>query len=396
MKGKGMATIKSLNYRKILNSHVEFTTEFIIELDNGSVGVGSSPKGETISVYEDRKVTITPGHIIETLRKDGLLKKELNQEMFDNYLQENISAIGRNNAYSLSLAFFNAVNAGRSIKNVFNVRGRKLLAPKLCLNILNGGRYAYTNPVHSDFSEFMVVAKTDNIGEVIGEHAEIQKAIKAELIKLERVNIAGNMVHRFDTTDNRKCIELLIKVLEKLGLREKYDLMIDASAGDLWDHDHYDFSITGSGPFSSEAFVDYWINFIREYGIRFLEDPFHEKDYSAWQKLTQRADGCLVIGDNLYSSQAARIKHGHEERLTHGVVIKPNQSGTITGVREAIEMAQNLGQIIITSHRSISTEETFVSVLSCVYNADYIKIGPLMTDYSSVLRLNEIIRLTEE
>jgi hypothetical protein len=30
-----------------------------------------------------------------------------------------------------------------------------------------------------------------------------------------------------------------------------------------------------------------------------------------------------------------------------------------------------------------------------MYGAQYIKIGPLETDYSSIVRLNEIIRLTE-
>jgi enolase len=77
------------------------------------------------------------------------------------------------------------------------------------------------------------------------------------------------------------------------------------------------------------------------------------------------------------------------------VVIKPNQAGTVTAVRRAIETAQRNKQIIITSHRSISTESTFLSLLTCIYDVKYIKIGPLMTDYSSVVRLNEIIRLTE-
>jgi enolase len=103
-----------------------------------------------------------------------------------------------------------------------------------------------------------------------------------------------------------------------------------------------------------------------------------------------------VIGDNFYSSDAARIEEGAAKRYAHGAIIKPNQAGTVTGVRKAIEAAQRSGQIVITSHRSISTESTFLSTLTCMYGVKYIKIGPLMTDYSSVVRLNEIIRLTED
>jgi enolase len=77
-------------------------------------------------------------------------------------------------------------------------------------------------------------------------------------------------------------------------------------------------------------------------------------------------------------------------------VIKPNQAGTVTAVKEAIEAGEKFGQIVITSHRSISTESTFLSKLTCILNIKYIKVGPLATDYSSVIRLNEIIRLSEE
>jgi enolase len=134
---------------------------------------------------------------------------------------------------------------------------------------------------------------------------------------------------------------------------------------------------------------------IKQYHIRFLEDPFHETDFDSWQRLTNSQQEAYVIGDNLYSSDAGRIKEGSLEKYTHGVVTKPNQAGTVSAVRRAIDIAQENKQIVITSHRSISTESTFLSLLTCIYNVKYIKIGPLMTDYSSVIRLNEIIRLAE-
>ena len=42
---------------------------------------------------------------------------------------------------------------------------------------------------------------------------------------------------------------------------------------------------------------------VRQYGLVFLEDPFHERDFAAWQNLTA-TQKCRVIGDNLYSSDA--------------------------------------------------------------------------------------------
>jgi enolase len=134
---------------------------------------------------------------------------------------------------------------------------------------------------------------------------------------------------------------------------------------------------------------------IRDYNLRFLEDPFREQDAESWRALTSSQQDAIIIGDNYYSSDAARIEAGAAKGHTNAVIIKPNQAGTVTDVRRAVEAAQRMGQIVITSHRSISTEETFISTLTCMCGAQYIKIGPLVTDYSSVVRLNEIIRLTE-
>jgi len=199
-----MPKIKSIFARKILNSHVEFTSEFIIELTNGSVGIGSSPKGETISIYEDREFKLTPELVIRRLQDDGLFDREITQEELDEYLNTIIPLIGRNNAFGLSLAFFQATTSGKSgFQFLAKEDEKKLFPPRLCLNILNGGKYAYTNPVLSDFSEFMLVAKNNDVEEVINEHNNIQKEIKRELNLLERTSVGSQMVHHFKIYDNR-------------------------------------------------------------------------------------------------------------------------------------------------------------------------------------------------
>jgi enolase len=391
-----MSAIKAIWCRKVLNSHVEFTNEFIVKLDDGAVGIGGSPKGETISIYEDKSISIEPETIIRTMEGDGLLNRALDQESMDDYLERHIPTFGRNNAYGLSLAFFNATSASKSVLELFGRPAGTMVPPRICCNILNGGWHAYTNPVLSDFHEYILVSRSNDLQEVIGNHNEIQRVVREKLLNQTKTVVAGNPVNRFATRDNRECIEFLLEVREGLGLSDEFDLMIDASGTDLLTDEGYRLAITDDSVRSSEAFCEYWLDIIRQYGLRFLEDPFHEEDKESWQRLTTSQQTCYVIGDNFYTSDAARIEEGAAMRYAHGAIIKPNQAGTVTGVCRAIEAAQRTGHVAITSHRSISTESTFLSTLTCVYGVGYIKIGPLLTDYSSVVRFNEIMRLTED
>ena len=268
--------------------------------------------------------------------------------------------------------------------------------PFLCFNILNGGYHAYTNPVLSDFPEYILVSKNNDVIEAIGNHNEVQKLVKEKLAKQSKTIISGNPVHSFNKKTNSECIEFLLNICEKLGLSNSFDLMIDASGGDLWTGNGYELSISDGSTLTSAEFCEYWLDIIRQYKLKFLEDPFHEQDFSSWNFLTTSQKDCAIIGDNLYSTNGDRIKEGALRQYSHGVVIKPNQAGTVTAVKHALETAQKVDQIVITSHRSISTKSVFLSILTCMYGVKYIKIGPLQTDFSSIVRLNEIIKLTRE
>jgi enolase len=384
-----MFKIMSVRRRNILNSHAEFTMEFIIELDDGSKGTGSSPRGETISIYEDKKSSIDPGTIIDVIKDAPFYGQEIDQDAFDRYLEDNMERIGRNNCFALSLGFHNAAVNSAGVDD-----SKPGIIPRLCLNILNGGWHAYTNPVSCDFSEIMIVPVQNNLIDTLNEHHLIQKRVREKLLKLQKTVINGNQVNVFSTKDNRVPIEFLVEILEELGLSNKYNLMIDASAGDLKTTEGYHFSLTDGSIRTTSQLCEYWKELCESYKIKFLEDPFHEQDFKGWQEFTTTgSENCEVIGDNLYSSDALRITEGANEGYSNGVIIKPNQAGTVTATTKAMKTARSYNQIIIASHRSISTESTYICDITNRYNIPYIKIGPLFTDYSSVIRLNELIRL---
>jgi enolase len=386
--------IESVRYRRVLNSHGEFTNEFIIFLKNGSIGRGASPKGESISIYEDKHSGISPKKIVDMLKRDSMFDNGLNQEDFDNYLDDKMEIFGRNNAYALSLAFYDANEHYMQVASIENRSIQNSHSPKLCLNILNGGNHAYTNPVQSDFQEYMLVPKKNDLMSVLHDHALIQKKVKEKFEKKEKVYVNNNLVYQSKHGDNRDWFDFLQAILKELGLESEYDQMIDASASDLWTGKEYKFDITDHSSFSQEDMCTYWLNVIKDYNLKILEDPFHETDFESWHTLTNSQTKCLVVGDNLYSGDHKRIADGITKKYTHGIIMKPNQAGTVSNTIKAINLVQQHNHTLITSHRSISTESTFLAHISNKYNAEYIKIGPILSDYSSILRINEFIRLT--
>lgn len=381
--------ISSVNMRNIFNSHVELTTEFIVEFADGAYGIGSSSKGETVSIYEDKKSLIDPRIIIDTIRDSNIYRQEIDQCVFDKYLEKNMARFGRNNCLALSLAFHNATEKSLGVDDY-----KSGFIPRLCMNILNGGRHAYTNPVLCDFHEIIIVPKNNNVFATLNEHRLIQERVRGKLLDHGKTVVSGNPVNVFSDKDNRAPIEFLLEIIRELGLTDKYNLMIDASAGDLKTDDGYCFSLTDGSNKTTSELCQYWRELSEDYNIKFLEDPFHERDFAGWQELTvSKPEGCSIIGDNLYSSDASRIMEGARSGYSNGILMTPNKAGTVTATTNAIKTAHSQNQIIISSHRSISTESTYICNLTNRYEIPYIKIGPLFTDYSSVIRLNELIRL---
>jgi enolase len=229
---------------------------------------------------------------------------------------------------------------------------------------------------------------------VLNDHESIDRKVKEKLARKGKIYINQNLVSKSDHGDNRDWFDFLQAILAELGLESDYDLMIDASGGDLWTGKEYRFNITDDSAMSEEEMCDYWNGIIKDHNLRILEDPFHETDFESWQTLTNNQTKCKVVGDNLYSGDPERIAEGIGKKYTHGIILKPNQTGTVSNTIKAINLVQQSGHTLIMSHRSISTESTFLAHMSSKFNAEYIKNGPILTDYSSIIRLNEFIRIT--
>ena len=391
--------IKSIHGRKVLNSHAEWTNEFDVVLANGARGTASAPRGETLSIHEKPLASTSDVEkAIGLVWSENRFAGDLSQEAFDRALDTHRYALGLGNMYALSLAFFAATTIALGVDArtmLARFRDRRLSgptrSPRLLLNILNGGSHAYTNPVLSDFSEFLLVPRDGALEEHLAAFQALNSRVRAELSRLPVCRVGGNPVHRQRANSNRGWIEFLLEILEREGLARQFGLMIDASAGCLKSDGQYCLSTTGDGSLKPDVFYEYWVNLLSNYPIDIVEDPFAEFDTQAWKALTAEFPDRLVAGDNLCATNADRISGSFDNGLMSAVLIKPDQAGTVTATVHALNTAGSLGLSMIPSHRSIETSSTFLSDICGVYCIEYAKLG-LLSDFETILKLNRLIR----
>jgi enolase len=91
--------------------------------------------------------------------------------------------------------------------------------------------------------------------------------------------------------------------------------------------------------------------------------------------ISKRLPNIMIVGDDLYVTNAARLKKGIEMKASNAILIKLNQAGSLSRTLETIETAKRAGMDTIISHRSGETDSTFIADLAVAVNARFIKTG---------------------
>ncbi|MET4004892.1 phosphopyruvate hydratase [Arthrobacter sp. UYCu511] len=126
-----------------------------------------------------------------------------------------------------------------------------------------------------------------------------------------------------------------------------------------------------------EQMTDYYGKLLDNYPIRRLEDPLSEDDRQSWPALVQSLGARVpIVGDDLFVTQAARVRDGIAVGSATAVLIKPNQVGTVTETLETMTVAKAGGFTAMVSHRSGETLDSFVADLTVGSGCGQLKSGP--------------------
>ncbi len=81
--------------------------------------------------------------------------------------------------------------------------------------------------------------------------------------------------------------------------------------------------------------------------------------------------------------------------MANAILIKPNQTGTLSETLDTIQLAKQHNYKTIISHRSGETEDTFISDLSVGVNSGQIKTGS-MSRGERTAKYNQLLRIEED
>jgi len=184
--------------------------------------------------------------------------------------------------------------------------------------------------------------------------------------------------------NERQVIEILSKF--------KIDLGVDIAASSFYKRKKYDYENPRLKRTIEEHF-NYIKNLVQNTGLFYVEDPFEEEDFENFAKLKKIAKNALIIGDDLTVTNSKRLKKAIEMQAINGIIVKPNQCGSLTEVKKVCEIAKENSIKIIFSHRSGETKEEILADIAYGFEADFLKCG--ITGIEREKKIKRLIEIEE-
>jgi enolase len=412
-----MATIKSISAREILNSKSNPTLEVTVILDDGSSGTASCPSGTSVGKYEavelkdgdtkrynGRGMLKAIASIEETIAPaligmESTSQQDIDLKMIELDGTENKSKLGANAILSVSMAVSKAASLHvplyTYLKN-FLPGDRAVKIPTPLFNIINGGKHAGDN---LNIQEFMAIPATFKS---YSESLQMGYAIYHNLMQVLGKNFLSTLIgdeggFAPSLATNQDALSLISQAVEMSGLRMGYDVFsgMDCAADNYFVDGKYKLKDRPNA-LSQQDLLLFYDELVKKYNILYLEDAMSEDDIEGWQLLTEKlSNSCMIVGDDLTATNPGRLQMALDKKALTGIIIKPNQIGTVMESIAVVGMAQEANIKVIVSHRSGETNDDFIADLAVAVSADYVKCGAPVRG-ERVAKYNRLLQIEQE
>jgi enolase len=404
-------TIENLHARRIWDSRGRPTVEVEVINADGSRGIGIAPAGASRGTRE--AVELRDGgerfggldvqqalrgierEIAPALRgRDAADQAGIDALLLQLDGTPNKSRLGGNALIATSLAVLHAAAAqAREPLWRYLAQGRPVQLPLPQIQIFGGGAHAGRRV---DVQDFMVIATgAKSFSQAMEMTAEVYSAaglLMAEGGSLAGVADEGGWWPQF--ARNEDALDMLVRAIEKAGYTpgDEVAIALDIAASEFGHGGRYRLALENQ-ELDSDGMCDRLLAWLDRYPIVSIEDPLAEDDEAGLVAFTRAVHGRVqVVGDDYLVTSAQRVQAAAALGACNSVLIKPNQAGTVTETRAALDAARALGYATIVSARSGETEDVAIVHLATGWNAGQLKVGSFARS-ERMAKWNEGIRL---
>lgn len=407
--------ISSVRGRRVWDSRGRPTVEVDVALKGGAFGRAIAPAGASMGSGEavdlrdggaklggydvGRAVNSVNSEISTTLvGMDAADQTSIDQAMIALDGTANKGRLGGNAIVATSMAVLHAAAAASGMPLwQYLAQGRKVRIPLPEIQIFGGGAHAARRV---DIQDFMVMCPgAASFAQALEWTAEVYLAagsIMKQAGKLQGVADEGGYWPAFRS--NEEALDTLVASILKAGFKGGDDVAIslDVAASEFGKGGTYTLALDDR-KLDTGAMIDMLGRWCEAYPIVSIEDPVAEDDAEGFVAFT-RAYGnrCQVIGDDFLVTNAARVRKAATDNAATAVLIKPNQAGTVTETRSALDAGKAAGFGTIVSARSGETEDVTIVHLSIGWDAGQLKVGSFsrserMAKWNECLRIEEML-----
>jgi enolase len=406
-------TIAAVRGRRLWDSRGRPTVEAEIALAGGAVGRAIAPagastgSGEAVDLRDGgerfggldvvRAVGNVSGEIAAALKgRDAAHQADIDRLLIDLDGTESKSRLGGNAMVAVSMAAAHAAAAARAMPLWrYLAAGKPVRLPLPEIQIFGGGAHAAKRV---DIQDFMVMCpRAKSFAEALDITAEVYRAagkILAERGLLQGVADEGGYWPAFGS--NEEALDMLVRAIERAGFTpgDEAAISLDIAASSFGRNGRYRLALDNR-ELDTDALIDLLLRWVDRYPIVSIEDPVAEDDGRGFKKFTAAVGKRVqVIGDDFLVTNAARVRAAAQDAQVTAVLIKPNQAGTLTETKAALEAARAHGLAGIVSARSGETEDVTIVHLAIGWDAGQLKVGSFARS-ERMAKWNEALRIEE-
>jgi len=414
--------IKKIHARQIYDSRGNPTVEVDLTTEKG-IFRAAVPSGASTGIYEalelrDKADTWHGKGVTKAVNNvNNIIAPELvkncvdpvEQEKIDDMMlkldgSDNKNNLGANAILGVSMAVCKAGAAHKGVplyRHIADLAGQKdVIMPVPALNVINGGSHAGNKLA---MQEFMILPTGAScFSEAMRMGSELYHHLKSIIKKkygldATAVGDEGGFAPNFQ--NNGEALELLVEAIKKSGYDGKIQIGMDIAASEFFKNGKYDLDFKNPESkeadwISSDALGDMYKDFIKDYPVVSIEDPYDQDDWEGYTKLTSET-AIQIVGDDLLVTNPKRIQTAIDKKACNALLLKVNQIGSVTESIRAHQMAKDQGWGTMVSHRSGETEDCFIADLVVGLGTGQIKTGaPCRSE--RLAKYNQLLRIEEE